>query len=263
MHPATPRFARPQLQERNREFVGTSTNWSAICGAPRTVRAPRGGHTICGHFDNLLGNTDIERCEKVHQLFHHLRLNIVEQRDRPALGRRSASQCAAEAAPAAAHPRETAADPHPPHRSPRTSRRTPSPPWQCSGSVERCATRTQHSLAQSGAGQLQGPSRSTPARDATEHAAVAPAQHNTAHTTTPQPHHNHTTTHHNHTTTTTTTTQHNNTQPHIQQHNTAQHSTTQHNTTQHNTAQHSTAQNTPHRSKEKRRRDERDEERQR
>ena len=28
--------------------VGTSTNWSAICGVQRTVRAPRGGHTILG-----------------------------------------------------------------------------------------------------------------------------------------------------------------------------------------------------------------------
>ena len=34
-----------------------------------------------GHFDNLLGNREVERCEKVHQLFYHLRHNVVEQRD--------------------------------------------------------------------------------------------------------------------------------------------------------------------------------------
>ena len=34
-----------------------------------------------GHLDNLLGNTEIKRCEKVHQLFHHLRHNVVKQRD--------------------------------------------------------------------------------------------------------------------------------------------------------------------------------------
>ena len=92
-----------------------------------------------------------------------------------AQGRQFAPQFTTEAAPAAARPRETAAGHHPPHRSPRTSHRTPSPPWQCSGSVERCATRAQHSLAQSGAGLLPGPSRSTAARDATEHAVVAPS----------------------------------------------------------------------------------------
>ena len=33
-----------------------------------------------GHFDNPLGNREVERCEKVHQLFYHLRHNVVEQR---------------------------------------------------------------------------------------------------------------------------------------------------------------------------------------
>ena len=37
--------------------------------------------TIFGHIDNLLGNVEIERCENVHQLFHHLRHNVVKQRD--------------------------------------------------------------------------------------------------------------------------------------------------------------------------------------
>ena len=34
-----------------------------------------------GHVDNLLGNKEVERCEKVHQLFYHLRHSVVEQRD--------------------------------------------------------------------------------------------------------------------------------------------------------------------------------------
>ena len=34
--------------EEEEIIVGTSTNWSAVCGARRTVRAARGGHTILG-----------------------------------------------------------------------------------------------------------------------------------------------------------------------------------------------------------------------
>ena len=34
-----------------------------------------------GHFDNLLGNREVERCKNVHQLFYHLRHNHLEQWD--------------------------------------------------------------------------------------------------------------------------------------------------------------------------------------
>ena len=104
-----------------------------------------------GNFDNLLGNTEIERCEKVHQLFHHLRHNVVKQRDqRHRVDDLLHSALLKPLLRPHIHERRRPTTNH----HVRTSRRTPSPPWQYSGSVERCATRAQHSLAQSGAGLL-------------------------------------------------------------------------------------------------------------
>ena len=54
------------------------------------------------HVENLLRNREVERCEKVHQLFYHLRCRRRGAKGPPALGRRSAPRCAAVLVPAAA-----------------------------------------------------------------------------------------------------------------------------------------------------------------
>ena len=84
-------------------IVGTSTNCSAVCSAKRTrrLRVRTGCRRDLGHFDNLLGNEDIEKPAYVHQLVFHLRHRNIKRRNEEHGCRQSVPRCAAGSPPAA------------------------------------------------------------------------------------------------------------------------------------------------------------------